>query len=484
VVNAVAGSGKTTTLVHAIEAIQSDSILLVAFNKHSAEELERRVGGRARARTAHSIGYGALIAHLGNATLNENKYHALARNMIDGMYPNAKYQARMGYTRAFEGLARFARLTCIDPRDQFAIEQMADRYNIEDANDRLIGSLYRLLSNGEQIASDQHAIDYTDMLYLPVHWQARTPKYDWVLVDECQDLSAVQRALVLDLRAAGGRMIFVGDPHQSIYGFAGADTASFDEIVKETSATCLPLSVCYRCPTSHVRLAAQLVPHIEARSDAPTGTVLDIEESDFEKNVQEGDLILCRKSAPLVKWCIRLIAHKMPARMRGRDFGKELGNLALKIDELHPYPYSEFGNAISDYAETQSVKLSQKEGNVKRIETLHDKCEAVRACWEGFKATTVGIMVKQIESIFNDAKTSITLSTVHGAKGLEANRVLILEPGSLPLVWKKQSDEQFQQEQNVKYVALTRAKQTLVFVHPPQNDKPVTLHQKEVPWNS
>lgn len=456
----------------------------MAFNKHIAEELERRVGGRARCRTAHSVGMGAVTSHLGNANLNDNKYYTLAKAMIDGMYPDVKYQTRMSYTRALVELARFARLTLTNPSDHQAVEEMADRYNIDEVNGRLIGALYRLMSSGEQIALERHTIDYTDMLYLPVRWDARLPRYDWVLVDEAQDLSTVQRALVLKLRSAGGRMIFVGDPHQSIYGFAGADTASFDEIVKETAANCLPLSVCYRCPASHVRLAAELVPHIEARPGAPEGEVLDIEESDLEKNVQEGDLILCRKSAPLVKWCIRLIARKMPARMRGRDLGKELGNLALKIDELHPYPYSEFGKAIGDYAETQSAKLSQKEGNEKRIETLHDKCEAVRACWEGFKATTVRGMVAQIESIFNDAATSITLSTVHRAKGLEANRVLILEPNSLPLMWKKQSDEQFQQEQNVKYVALTRAKQTLVFVHSPQNNKPVTLHQKEVSWNS
>jgi superfamily I DNA/RNA helicase len=48
---------------------------------------------------------------------------------------------------------------------------------------------------------------------------------------------------------------------------------------------------------------------------------------------------------------------------------------------------------------------------------------------------------------------------------LESDRVIILLPNKLPLCWKGQKEWQYQQEMNLKYVALTRAKKELVFVN-------------------
>jgi superfamily I DNA/RNA helicase len=70
-----------------------------------------------------------------------------------------------------------------------------------------------------------------------------------------------------------------------------------------------------------------------------------------------------------------------------------------------------------------------------------------------------------IQQIFSDDKinNAVTLSTAHKSKGLESDRVVILLPEKLPLTWKHQLDWQYQQELNLKYVALTRAKKELVF---------------------
>ena len=68
--------------------------------------------------------------------------------------------------------------------------------------------------------------------------------------------------------------------------------------------------------------------------------------------------------------------------------------------------------------------------------------------------------------MFTDEKieNAVMLSTAHKSKGLEADRVLILLPTKLPLTWKGQLDWQLIQENNLKYVAITRAKKELVFV--------------------
>lgn len=73
-------------------------------------------------------------------------------------------------------------------------------------------------------------------------------------------------------------------------------------------------------------------------------------------------------------------------------------------------------------------------------------------------------MCSFIDQIFSDKDSPVTLCTIHRANGLEADRVWIIEPNSMPVMWKKQKDWQFAQEENLLYVALARAKKELMIV--------------------
>lgn len=110
-----------------------------------------------------------------------------------------------------------------------------------------------------------------------MYWCAIKPirpfQYRFILADEAQDLSSAQLEFLLKLRAAGGRFVFVGDVRQAIYAFAGADARSFETIQQRTGAIKLELPVCYRCPQSHVELAQEIVPHIQAAPGARPGVV-------------------------------------------------------------------------------------------------------------------------------------------------------------------------------------------------------------------
>src|SRR5699024_9201295 len=86
---------------------------------------------------------------------------------------------------------------------------------------------------------------------------------DYVLVDESQDLSILQQYFVRQLDTGSNRFIFVGDKYQAIYGFAGADTHSIDNIKKNFILKELPLNICYRCPENVIKLAKDIVPTIE-----------------------------------------------------------------------------------------------------------------------------------------------------------------------------------------------------------------------------
>ena len=150
-------------------------------------------------------------------------------------------------------------------------------------------------------------------------------------MDECQDLNAAQLELALSLAGTNGRILAVGDPRQAIMGFAGADNRSYQKIVERLQAKELPLSICYRCPKSHINLVKWNFPEIpiEANETAPEGKIHKIKEKDLwetefdgfaqvpkDSNLREDDMVICRKTAPLVSLCIKLIARGVPATVK------------------------------------------------------------------------------------------------------------------------------------------------------------------------
>jgi len=79
-------------------------------------------------------------------------------------------------------------------------------------------------------------------------------------------------------------------------------------------------------------------------------------------------------------------------------------------------------------------------------------------------SSTPDRFISACEEIFSDdTHSGIILSSVHRAKGLEAERVFILKPELMPHPLAT-SEQELQQEMNIKYVAITRAKKELYIV--------------------
>ena len=117
-------------------------------------------------------------------------------------------------------------------------------------------------------------------------------RYDWIFVDEVQDLNKAQRKIALDkIMKPSSRFICVGDVRQCIYGFSGADVESFKSIQKMPNTTTLPLSICYRCDKEIVRFAQKIVPELEYFEGKGEGIVRKDGEN---KDIREGDYVLCR----------------------------------------------------------------------------------------------------------------------------------------------------------------------------------------------
>jgi DNA helicase-2/ATP-dependent DNA helicase PcrA len=448
-VGAVAGSGKTTTLVEAATRMNGAQAVFVAFNKHIAETLASRLGRGCEARTLHSIGREIIADAYGRLEVDTRKYWEAYDTFGRKLKPEEK--------TAFPKLVEFAQLTCA--RTEAELNQAATDFNLY-LTPAMVKPAFETLAWGLDQAK-HGLINFNDMVWIPAELGLQPYKrFDFVLADEAQDFNVAQRRLVLSLMKDGGRLLAVGDENQAIMQFAGADVRSWRAIAEETRAQLLPLSICYRCPTTHLELARQLVPQIEARDGAPRGVLEYRKKAELPAMVRTGDLILCRRTAPLIPQAFHLIARGINARVRGRDIGKGLAQTVRRIAKT-PAAWDNFAGNVSKWLDGQVSRLTLKGASDDAILQARDQAECMVICKNNFDASSGAELATQIERIFSDDDAPITLSTIHRAKGLEAERVFILEYEKLGVARKAQESIA---EANLKYVALTRSRAELYLI--------------------
>ncbi len=451
VVEAVAGSGKTTTLLEALN-LMTGSPLFCAFNKHIKDELAARAPKHAKVSTIHSLGFSTVRKAFPLTAVNGKKLQSIVREIMGEEFNDR--EARV----AAERLASVAKLTLTDPTPENLSDLMA-HHDIEanGETDWVIESVPEILE--ECVKRAEHEIDFDDQVWLPHRLNLKPRGFDWVCVDEAQDLNSAQRELVL--KAGRGRVMAVGDSRQAIYGFAGADTSSIARITERLNAKTLPLSICYRCPSSHLDMAREIVPHIEARAGAPVGTIDYPSLDALTRILVDGDLIICRVNAPLAEIAMRLVRQGKKAVLRGRDLSSNLQSLIRRVAKRRmTIDMAVFLDALVDYREKETRKLyaAEKDG---QAESLRDRVDTLIALSDG--TDTVDDLSRRVNEIFTDSKDGIVCSSVHRAKGLEAKRVGIFEPRLMPHP-RARSGWEMEQEYNLKYVALTRSKDTLWMV--------------------
>lgn len=498
IAESVAGSGKSTTSVHAAGQAGEKRIGFVAFNTHIAKDLKGKLRGSADACTLHSLGRSALLKAFPDSELDERKGERLAREV----WPEETWQRRQGIVvlrppaKAVLELARACKLTLTSPEDQQKVAQAVDvmgielppRYTLADLLPR-VGLLL------ERMQDDVHRHDYDDMLWLPTHLGLPTERYDLLFVDEAQDLSPLQRAVALSA-AGDGRVCLVGDSKQSINAFCGSDPDSFPFLksllsAQDRGARDCSLTITFRCPASHVALAQQIVPWITARPGAPDGAARVITAEEFRGVLRPGpgDLVLSRRNAPLVGICLNLLSEGLPACMVGRDLGRGLLDL---IRQLGKENTAELILALDDWLSAKIDELERKGASDTTFQAVQDRAQCVRELAAKFSTTARLVDFIQTKLAVNeeaDRSKVISCSSVHRAKGLEAERVYLVDTESLPLVLtcrqcrgsgqgplalsacpackgrgSRQGPVQVQQEWNLLYVALTRGKREMYFV--------------------
>lgn len=472
-VEAVAGAGKTTTLLESVKRMKGQ-VALVAFNKKIADELNFRLEGfdidhprvKVLAGTFHSFGLRSWMA-VKRVRVDSSKARRIAKALDTP-------KDLVAYTIGMVSQAKQRGLGCPGQPsmdDNSAWEDIALRFGFETyvpAHQAYNACRRVLLAH---IQDSSQAVDFDDMLYMPAYQDMRMVENDFLLVDECQDLNGIRRIMARKMLKAKGRAMFVGDRHQAIYGFSGADSDSVDRIVESFACKALPLTVTFRCPKAVVNEARSVVSHITAAPSAPEGTVSRLEYTQFMKTeLKPGkDAILCRNTKPLVSAAYELISNGVGAYVEGRDIGSGLIKLISKFSATRT---SVLLQQVNDYT-VKEVEKMKKADKLGAIDALIDRCDTIHVLAEG--CDTVAQIIDKINLVFEESanlkRPLVCLSTIHKAKGREWERVFFLGCDELIPSRFAKADWELEQEDNLIYVGITRAMSELVYVSLPEPRK-------------
>ncbi len=478
VISASAGSGKTYTIIKLLDYIPKDKkVLIVAFNRDIRQEIKAKVinAGHKNVQvdTFHSLGYKILNANFNrrfvNTDPNEYKYSNYISNNISQLSTINTF--RLGkqfsqYISNIQNLVNFGR--CYLSETVEDLDKVCERYGIICIADEKEAAV-KVLEWGEKCLDE---IDYTDMVWLPntLHLDSKFYKYDWIIVDECQDLNMVEKDMLFTCRRMGTRMLFFGDKAQAIYSFSGADSEAFDKLRELEDTIQLPLSISYRCPKNIVEYVHYLVPTIEY--DKKNKIKGEIIENANLSDVKDGDMILCRNNAPLAKIYIELLRNGVKTKILGKDYSanlsktikntkEELLNVDLSMQGVFSKLYDIFYDLVETTMYKQNITKEEALTSSSIIAKL-DEIKVLEILSEGL--TTSKELQERIKDIFTDNKESgIILSTIHKSKGLESPNVYIACKSLMPSKTAKQPWE-IEQENNLIYVAYTRTKNKLGFL--------------------
>jgi DNA helicase-2/ATP-dependent DNA helicase PcrA len=529
IVNAKAGGGKTTLLKALIFLfLKGSKILIVAFNKHIAETLDKSGvldKSTQGVSTSHGLGYSMLMknSYGRKPKVEESKVRKIITSEIELLFSDdhAKKEksiyAKYLSSETLDSLCEFFdfletpvkreknplnKKALIDWQIEIVgackktltsptlenLESLISTYrlnlsllNVEAhwnplqkiLEQSILLAIPDVLEENDQIYIKMNLIDFDDMIYLPNKLNLPATGKNVMLVDECQDLNNAQITLIEKYYKLGARIIAVGDPRQSIYGFQYAVPECWDELKRRFNLIEIDMSYTYRCGKNIVNYIVDNGYHnnFVAYEKNSQGYVEHIKQASLVWKLQAGDLVVSRMNAPLVRLCVSLYLHKKPAKIRGRaDLFCELINMLKPYYETQNDWDGQEGFNNWNQATNKKIQELKDNGQESLAEILADKAECICILMNdiGDKCSSFAMFEKSVKELFTDESDGgIILSSIHRAKGDEADTVYVLGYSNLPYTNKAVSDWELQQEENLLYVALSRAKNNLFLVDSP-----------------
>lgn len=461
VIDATAGAGKSLTLKELCNRTpENKSCLFMAFNKSIAEELKTKLPYYVDCYTFHALGLRTMMKNFRfKAKVNDNKCFNLCTKLFQ--YKKMEFKERMKYFFALQTLWEQVRLSLCKINEE-NIVPITIEFDL-DYEEEMIPDLLEIekawRSDCTRINNNlAFEIDFVDMLWIPYTFlePESFPKYNVVMADECQDFFTLQKNILQNLIKPRGRFVGVGDSKQLIYNFLGSDLNVFNSLKNNPNTTTLPLSVTYRCSKRIVEEANKVFPGTECAEGAKEGVVRKGELSE----AANGDFVLCRNNLPLVVAFLQLLREGKKSSIMGRDFGENICRLMenqTSLDDMYLLLDDKRQKLIKKGIAPASVK------NHPSYASLEEKVKIVELLYESHQGNFSSLK-ERIRNIFSEDKKGIILSTIHKSKGLEANRVFFLNPELLPSKYAK-TPKALYAEECLKFVAITRAKEELVYCH-------------------
>jgi len=452
-INALAGAAKTSTLVMIAHALPSTIMLSLAFNKRIATEMKDRLPSNVMCKTLNALGHGVWMQTCSRKiALDSKKSYTILKGLVDGLGRKDKGEAYESFSETLKLIGK-AKLAGYIPDNIPTGRRLISCDDFWADLDEEAEALSRDLvdrSLGESISQSYSGlIDFDDQIYMPTLFGGTFPRFPLVLVDEAQDLSSINHAMLEKLVTQ--RLIAVGDPYQSIYAFRGAMSTSMATLRSKFSMREMNLSISFRCPKSIIERARFRAPHMQWPEWAEEGAV-NVPTEWSASDISDGAAVICRNNAPLFRLAFALIRAGRGVTVVGSDIGPALVK-ALKKLGPEDMTYEQASKAIDAW---EAERLRKKKG----VAAVRDKADCLRV-FLSVGGNLAGA-IAYADSIFKSTGP-IQLLSGHKSKGLEWDNVFHLDPSRIPSPYAITDDEQ-EQELNVRYVIETRAKKSLTLI--------------------
>jgi superfamily I DNA/RNA helicase len=313
-----------------------------------------------------------------------------------------------------------------------------------------------------------HLIDFTDMIQKFINC-GHCPEFDVIFIDEAQDLSLIQWGMVKKLQEYSKDIYVAGDDDQAIFGWAGADVESFINF----DAKEIPLTQSNRIPSEVQETALKIISKIDNRIDktykprdelGSINLVFSINQLDMSK----GTWLILARTNELIRGLIPILKKKgiYFESKSGRSISESLYRDILnwekwrKGEKLNTIEITRiFERMNKQFKETLDKEFTLEEVGIKEKGSWYDVFTAVSPQMSAY------IRSMRINGEDLRVPPRVKISTIHGAKGGEAENVALLQDQTAnTLKASKKSISKQDEEHRVWYVGVTRAKQNLFLI--------------------
>ncbi len=504
VVLAGAGSGKTRAITHRIAygvetgVYDPAKVLALSFTTKAAGEMRSRLATLGIHGVACRTFHATALSHLSLfwQTVIGGDFPSVRSGKANFLSMAADQLKIRAATETLRGIAseiEWRKVRMMTP-DQYA--GIVETRPIPQAvtADQVVA----IMAGYERIKDSRRELDFEDVLLAALGMMENEERVAarireglrFFVVDEYQDVSPVQRALLDAWRGERDDVCVVGDPNQTIFSFAGASAEHLLKFDREFSgAKRIVLENNYRSTPQIVALANHVMSDspIESRAMGAAGTAperwsnpTDAAEAarvaqsiraavDAGENLEDM-AVLYRINAQSLALETALAEAGIPFRVRGaRFFDEQVVKETMMLlrgaqsQDPHELALTALDRLIRErFAWTAKVPDAAPDRHIWTV--LNALVNIVRELPE--RATVSDLitdLAARAERDSEPALRAVTLSTIHGAKGLEWDRVYVvgLSEGLLPLSMAV-TDTAIAEEKRVAYVAVTRAARHLV----------------------